>query len=76
MSIQSGFGPGGQSGYAQHRSFGSNQPQMHSEVAHAAMKWGADGELSATDLQAILQRLCAVDEQAASLMDCPIDPSR
>jgi hypothetical protein len=37
------------------------------------MKWGADGELSAIDLQSILQRLSAVDEQASTLMDCPID---
>jgi hypothetical protein len=39
------------------------------------MKWGADGELSAIDLQSILLRLGAVDEQAASLMDCPLDPT-
>jgi hypothetical protein len=37
------------------------------------MKWGADGELSAIDLQSILHRLSAVDEQASTLMDCPID---
>jgi hypothetical protein len=38
------------------------------------MKWGRDGELSALDLQAILQRLSAVDDQAAGLMDCPLEP--
>jgi hypothetical protein len=37
------------------------------------MKWGADGELSAVDLQGILARLGAVDQQAARLMDCPLD---
>ena len=39
----------------------------------SCMKWGADGELSAIDLQYILQRLSAVDEQASTLMNCPID---
>jgi hypothetical protein len=39
----------------------------------SCMKWGADGELSAIDLQSILHRLSAVDEQASTLMDCPID---
>jgi hypothetical protein len=39
----------------------------------SCMKWGADGELSAIDLQSILYRLSAVDEQASSLMNCPID---
>jgi hypothetical protein len=37
------------------------------------MKWGRDGELSVLDLQSILQRLSAVDDQAATLMDCPLD---
>ena len=37
------------------------------------MKWGADGELSAVDMQSILLRLSNVDEQASSLMECPID---
>jgi hypothetical protein len=37
------------------------------------MKWGRDGELSALDLQSILERLSAVDDQAASLMDCRLD---
>jgi hypothetical protein len=75
MSMRSGFGSGSQSG-----NFGCSQPHGPSEhgpseVAHAAMKWGADGELSAIDLQSILLRLGAVDEQAASLMDCPLDPT-
>ena len=39
----------------------------------SCMKWGADGELSAIDLQSILHRLSAVDEQASTLMNCPID---
>jgi hypothetical protein len=38
------------------------------------MKWGHDGELSALDLQSILQRLSAVDEQASGLLDCPVEP--
>lgn len=63
MDRRSDFGSGGLS------------PRQPLEVAPAAMKWGADGELSATDLQAILQRLSAVDEQAATLMDCPLDRS-
>ena len=42
-------------------------------LGNSCMKWGADGELSAIDLQSILQRLSAVDEQASTLMDCPID---
>jgi hypothetical protein len=44
-------------------------------LGSSCMKWGADGELSAIDLQSILQRLSAVDEQASTLMDCPIDRS-
>jgi hypothetical protein len=38
------------------------------------MKWGHDGELSALDLQSILHRLSAVDEQASGLLDCPVEP--
>ena len=44
------------------------------DIGRSVMKWGRDGELSALDLQAILQRLSAVDDQAAGLMDCPLDP--
>jgi hypothetical protein len=37
------------------------------------MKWGEDGELSPIDLHNILERLCAVDEQAASqMLHCPL----
>jgi hypothetical protein len=43
-------------------------------LARSCLKWGQDGELSAPDLQAILQRLSAVDEQANGLLDCPVDP--
>jgi hypothetical protein len=39
----------------------------------SCMKWGSDGELSAVDLQGILQRLSAVDQQASRLMDCPLE---
>jgi len=42
-------------------------------LGRSCMKWGADGELSAVDLQGILARLGAVDQQAARLMDCPLD---
>ena len=44
------------------------------DISRSVMKWGRDGELSAPDLQAILQRLSAVDAQAAGLMDCPLEP--
>ena len=44
------------------------------DIGRSVMKWGRDGELSALDLQAILQRLSAVDDQAAGLMDCPLEP--
>ncbi|WP_094559850.1 MULTISPECIES: hypothetical protein [Synechococcales] len=43
------------------------------DIGRSVMKWGRDGELSALDLQSILERLRAVDDQAASLMDCPLD---
>ena len=43
-------------------------------LGRSVMKWGADGELSALDLQHILSRLSCVDEQAAGLMDCPVNP--
>ena len=44
------------------------------DIGRSVMKWGRDGELSALDLQAILQRLSAVDDQAAGLMNCPLEP--
>jgi len=50
----------------------SNFEPPHSPGS-SCMKWGADGELSALDLQSILLRLSVVDEQASTLMDCPID---
>ena len=34
---------------------------------HTALKWGCDGELSALDLQRILERLTAVDPAAEAL---------
>lgn len=43
-------------------------------LGRSCMKWGNDGELSALDLQSILQRLSAVDEQASGLLDCPVEP--
>ena len=41
--------------------------------APSCMKWGQDGELSAVDLQGILARLSAVDQQATQLMNCSLD---
>lgn len=43
-------------------------------LAGSCLKWGQDGELSMLDLQTILQRLSAVDEQAAGLLDCSVEP--
>jgi hypothetical protein len=42
-------------------------------LGRSCMKWGDDGELSAVDLQGILARLGAVDQQASQLMDCPLE---
>ena len=50
----------------------SNVEPVHS-LGSSCMKWGADGELSALDFQSILLRLSAVDEQASTMMNCPID---
>jgi len=44
-------------------------------LGRSVMKWGADGELSALDLQQILARLGSVDQQAAGMMTCPVDPA-
>ena len=44
------------------------------DIGRSVMKWGRDGELSVLDLRSILERLSAVDEQAAGLMDCPLNP--
>ena len=49
---------------------------MHERVnclGSSCMKWGVDGELSPNDLQSILERLSAVDNQASGLMNCAID---
>lgn len=60
---------------ALHSAFGSGAgPDDATDIGRSVMKWGRDGELSALDLQAILQRLSAVDDQAAGLMDCPLEP--
>jgi hypothetical protein len=37
------------------------------------MKWQGDGELSPLDLQAILARLSQVDQEASTLMECPVE---
>ena len=42
-------------------------------LGRSCLKWGADGELSAIDMQSILLRLSNVDEQASTLMECPIE---
>ena len=42
-------------------------------LGRSCLKWGDDGELSPLDLQGILERLCAVDDQAASqMLECQI----
>lgn len=43
-------------------------------LGRSVMKWGADGELSALDLQQVLTRLSQVDAQAAGLMQCEMGP--
>lgn len=43
-------------------------------LGRSVMKWGADGELSALDLQQVLTRLSQVDAQASGLMQCEVDP--
>jgi len=59
---------------AMHSSNGfSAQSGDSTDIGRSVMKWGRDGELSALDLQSILERLSAVDDQAASMMDCPLD---
>lgn len=45
----------------------------HGCLGRSCLKWERDGELSALDLQTILERLRAVDEQASGLMNCSID---
>ena len=45
------------------------QTQDGERLAHTALKWGADGELSMVDRNRILQRLCAVDPMANLLID-------
>ena len=42
-------------------------------LGRSVMKWGADGELSALDLQQSLARLSSSDAQAAGLMSCRMD---
>ena len=45
------------------------------DISRSVMKWGQDGELSALDIHSILQRLSAVDDQAAGLLNCALDPN-
>jgi hypothetical protein len=52
-----------------------NLPGDDKLLGRSVMKWGADGELSALDLQQILTQLSSVDQQAAALMACPVDPA-
>jgi hypothetical protein len=54
---------------------GPNLPGEDRLLGRSVMKWGADGELSALDLQQILARLSSVDQQAAGMMTCPVDPA-
>ena len=57
-------------------SFSTTGAGDSTDIGRSVMKWGQNGELSSLDLQAILQRLSAVDDQAAGLMDCPLEPPR
>lgn len=51
----------------------SSIPEKATCLGRSCLKWGADGELSAVDMQSILLRLSNVDEQASALMECPIE---
>ncbi len=51
----------------------SSSASADAAEAPSCMKWGQDGELSGVDLQGILSRLSAVDQQASQLMNCPLD---
>jgi hypothetical protein len=50
-----------------------SQARDDGPLGRSVMKWGADGELSALDLQQILTRLSSSDDQAAGLMSCHVD---
>lgn len=54
--------------------FGNAPGSAESCLGRSCLKWAPDGELSALDLQSILERLSAVDEQASGLLDCPVEP--
>lgn len=47
--------------------------QSAAEQGPFSLKWSHDGELSAVDLQGILARLSAVDQQASTLMNCQLE---
>ena len=50
-----------------------NETPFDDCLGRSCMKWGQNGELSPLDLQSILERLSAVDEQASGLLDCPVE---
>ena len=51
----------------------SSIPEKATCLGRSCLKWGADGELPSLDMLSILLRLSNVDEQAITLMECPID---
>lgn len=61
-------------GHASGEGFGNALGSAESCLGRSCLKWAPDGELSALDLQSILERLSAVDEQASGLLDCPVEP--
>jgi hypothetical protein len=50
-----------------------NPAEDNGPLGRSVMKWGADGELSALDLQQILARLSSSDAQAAGMLSCRMD---
>lgn len=42
--------------------------------ASTCLKWGADGDLTPTDLTSILARLCVHDPTACGLLACDQEP--
>jgi hypothetical protein len=43
-------------------------------LGRTCLKWGADGELTAPDLDLVLERLAQVDQDVAALRQGTLDP--
>ena len=43
-------------------------------LGRTCLKWGADGELTALDLDLVLERLAQVDQDVAALRQGTLDP--